>query len=186
MTQAPIDICTNIEHEKKRSYNDLFGVILVSIFPHLDWILRVSPYSVQMRENKDQNNSEYGHFLRSGGSIWRECNTFYLRLSQLIFEKRNLSKSKTMNWIRTRVCFALLKSSLLCLQRSRTVCRKVSEFECDIDVWHVRVTHQCHIWIIMHVTCFNIFIYIKRLIHIESRQLILHCISIDWVPYEWL
>ena len=24
------------------------------------------PYSVRMRENKDQNNSEYGHFSRSG------------------------------------------------------------------------------------------------------------------------
>ena len=24
------------------------------------------PYSVQMRENTDQNNSEYGHFSRSG------------------------------------------------------------------------------------------------------------------------
>ena len=24
-----------------------------------------SPYSVQMRESKDQNNSEYGHFSRS-------------------------------------------------------------------------------------------------------------------------
>ena len=23
-------------------------------------------YSVKMRENKDQNNSQYGHFLRSG------------------------------------------------------------------------------------------------------------------------
>ena len=28
-------------------------------------ILRISPYSVRMRENKEQNNSEYGHFLRS-------------------------------------------------------------------------------------------------------------------------
>ena len=28
-------------------------------------ILRISPYSVRMRENKDQNNYEYGHFLRS-------------------------------------------------------------------------------------------------------------------------
>ena len=33
----------------------LFGAILVNTFP----------YSVQMRENADQNNSEYGHFLRS-------------------------------------------------------------------------------------------------------------------------
>ena len=43
----------------------VFGVIVVSIFPHSDWILRISPYSVRMRENTDQNNSEYGHFLRS-------------------------------------------------------------------------------------------------------------------------
>ena len=28
-------------------------------------ILRFSPYSVQMQENADQNNSEYGHFWRS-------------------------------------------------------------------------------------------------------------------------
>ena len=28
---------------------------------------RTSPYSVRMRENADQNNSEYGHFLHSAG-----------------------------------------------------------------------------------------------------------------------
>ena len=33
----------------------VFGVILVRIFPYSDWI----------QENADQNNSEYGHFLRS-------------------------------------------------------------------------------------------------------------------------
>ena len=37
----------------------LFGVILVHIFPHSDWIRR------DIRENADQNNSEYGHFSRS-------------------------------------------------------------------------------------------------------------------------
>ena len=37
----------------------VFGVILVRIFPHSDW------HSVQMRQNTDQNNSEYGHFSRS-------------------------------------------------------------------------------------------------------------------------
>ena len=63
------------------------------------------------------------------GSMGRECNTFYSRLSQLISDKTNLSKSITMNCIRTKVCFALLKSSLLCL-----ICSKVSEFERDIDV----------------------------------------------------
>ena len=49
----------------------VFGVILVQFFPHSDWIRRdaelrsISPYSVQMRENADQNNSEYGHFSYS-------------------------------------------------------------------------------------------------------------------------
>ena len=28
-------------------------------------MLRISPHSVRMREDTDQNNSEYGHFLRS-------------------------------------------------------------------------------------------------------------------------
>ena len=28
-------------------------------------ILRLSPYSARIRENTDQNNPEYGHFLRS-------------------------------------------------------------------------------------------------------------------------
>ena len=70
------------------------------------------------------------------GSMGRECNMFYSRLSELISDKRNLPKSITMNWIRTKVCFALLKSSLLCLRGSRTVCRKVPELECDNDVPH--------------------------------------------------
>ena len=66
------------------------------------------------------------------------------KLSQLISDKRNLSKSVTMNWIRTKVSFALLKSSLLCLRGPRTVCRKVSELECDTDV---SIKHA-EIWII--------------------------------------
>ena len=40
----------------------VLGVILVRIFPHLDWMRE---YSVRIRENTDQNNSEYGHFLHS-------------------------------------------------------------------------------------------------------------------------
>ena len=40
-------------------------------FPHSDWIRRdthISPYSVRMRENTDQKNSEYRHFSRSDGN----------------------------------------------------------------------------------------------------------------------
>ena len=34
-------------------------------FPTIVLNLGISPYSVRMRENKDQNNSEHGRFLRS-------------------------------------------------------------------------------------------------------------------------
>ena len=92
--------------------------------PLISWIF-ITPFNL-------------GHvfIINSGLNIGRECNMFYSRLSQLISDKRNLSKSITMNWIRTKVCFALLKSSLLCLRGSRTVCRKVPELECDNDVPH--------------------------------------------------
>ena len=46
---------------------------LVHIFPHPDWIrgdTSYSPYSVRMRENTDQKNSEYGHFSRSEGCVF--------------------------------------------------------------------------------------------------------------------
>ena len=74
-------------------------------------------------------------FLSIYGGMGRgECRTFYSRLSDLLSEKRDLPKSITMNWIPTKICFALLKSSLLCLRGSRTVCRKVSKFEGDVAV----------------------------------------------------
>ena len=65
----------------------------------------------------------------------RKCQKFYSRLAQ-ISEKENLPPSISSNWIRTNVCFGLLKSSLLCLSWSRTVCRKTVEFEIDVDVSH--------------------------------------------------
>ena len=39
----------------------VFGVFLIRISPHLDWILN----SVLMWENTDQKNFEYGNYLRS-------------------------------------------------------------------------------------------------------------------------
>ena len=41
------------------SYFPAFGLITGDL-------LSKSPYSVQMRENTDQKNTEYGHFFRSG------------------------------------------------------------------------------------------------------------------------
>ena len=43
----------------------VFGVFLVHIFPHSDWIWKDTPYSVRMQENTDQKNNKYRHFSRS-------------------------------------------------------------------------------------------------------------------------
>ena len=52
-------------HEKRR-YLKLFWSAFSRIRTKYEEI-HISPYSVRMRENVDQNSSEYGHFLRSRG-----------------------------------------------------------------------------------------------------------------------
>ena len=46
-------------------YSDLFWSAFSRIWTEYEEILHISPYSVRNQENADQNNSEYGHFLRS-------------------------------------------------------------------------------------------------------------------------
>ena len=50
---------------RKCPYSELFWSIFSLIWTEQGEILRISPYSVRMRENTDQNNSEYGHFSHS-------------------------------------------------------------------------------------------------------------------------
>ena len=55
------------------------------------------------------------------GNIGREYTKFYPKLVELLSNKCKQSKSLTINWLQTKVCFGLLKSCLLCLQGSRSV-----------------------------------------------------------------
>ena len=48
-----------------KSYLGLFWSTFSRIQSEYGEILRIYPYSVPMRENADENNSEYKHFLRS-------------------------------------------------------------------------------------------------------------------------
>ena len=45
-------------------YSELFWSTFSSILTEYGKILRISPYSVRMQKNADQNNSKYGQFLR--------------------------------------------------------------------------------------------------------------------------
>ena len=80
------------EQEKKRAYNERILQIDHCIFTPLVFSIN--------------------------GSMGRECLKIYSRLARIIFEKRDLPQSISSNWIRTKVFFGLLKSSLLCLRVS--------------------------------------------------------------------
>ena len=48
---------------KKCPHSELFWSAFSRIWTEYEEILRIFQYSVRMRENADQNNSEYGHLL---------------------------------------------------------------------------------------------------------------------------
>ena len=50
---------------EKCPYSELFWSVFSRIRPKYGEILRIYLYSARMRENADQNNFEYEHFLRS-------------------------------------------------------------------------------------------------------------------------
>ena len=55
----------NVTLRKKCPYSELFWSTFSRIQTEYGEMLRISLYSVQMRENADRHNSEYGKFLRS-------------------------------------------------------------------------------------------------------------------------
>ena len=67
--------------------------------------------------------------------VWEESvQKFYSKLAELLSDKRKESKSLTVNWLRTKLCFGLLKSCLLCLRDSRSVNRNIIKIDHNMVV----------------------------------------------------
>ena len=96
-------------------------------------------YAQNGMEKKWQYNNrvlqnEQGSFTLLVFSIYeamsRKCSTFYNRLPNLLV---------TINWIRTEISFALLKSYLLCLHGTRSLNRNIktvgdnAQFSCEVS-----------------------------------------------------
>ena len=58
--EAYVRTCQSLTLREKCPYSELFWSAFSYIQSEYGEILRISPYSVRMRENADQNNSEYG------------------------------------------------------------------------------------------------------------------------------
>ena len=75
---------------------------------------RIHPYrnSMQLKKKKKRNYNQRIMQVQQGtfsplvfsiyGGMGRECQTFYLRLSELLAEKRNIHKSVIMHWIKSK------------------------------------------------------------------------------------
>ena len=78
-----IDINCHNTLPEKCPYSELFWSTFSRIQTEYGEILSISPYSVVMRENADQNNSEYGHILSSDGLFgWHWLYWQYIDLTQ--------------------------------------------------------------------------------------------------------
>ena len=63
------------------------------------------------------------------------------RLASLLAEKKGSPYSLTMTWLRTKLAFALLRSAVMCLRGSRSVCgRSMSDSAPDVVVAEARLS----------------------------------------------
>ena len=67
---------------------------------------------------------EHGSFtplvFSSFGGMSVECSNLYSKVAEKIAEKRNINASVAKNWIRTKLCFCLLRTTNLCIRGTRT------------------------------------------------------------------
>ena len=83
----------NITLLEKCPYSELFSSVFSRIRAEYGEMQSIYPYSVWMWENTDQNNSEYGHFLRT--LILLNDTAFFKETSYVIVYKAKQNKSLT-------------------------------------------------------------------------------------------
>ena len=101
---------------KKCPYSGFFWSVFSRIWTEYEEIIRISPHLVQMRENTDQKNSEYGHFFT-------QCITRFLRMLNVLpvycimsyYFENAFSNLVTVTHCLTCFHLLLLVVSLVCL-----------------------------------------------------------------------
>ena len=87
--------------------------------------------------NERVNNVEYGTFtplvFSTNGGMGRECQVFYKRLAMMLAEKRSVPLHESIAFIRSKISFSLLRSSLLCIRGSRSIWNRESNIS-DIEL----------------------------------------------------
>ena len=113
------------------SHQDAFFDVRV-VYPFVSSYSQ-KPLSTVYREHERKKKAEYGRRVReiehgcftplvftTGSGMAPEATETMKRLVSLIAEKKKETYSQVMGWIRSRISFSLLRSSLFCLRSSRT------------------------------------------------------------------
>ena len=93
----------------------------------------------EKRRQYDQRVREIEHatftplVLSTMGGMGRAATTFYKRLAAMMAEKRDVPYAVTLNWIRCRLSFALLRASIMSIRGVRSS-RHHPVTECPIDL----------------------------------------------------
>ena len=103
------------------------------------------PLSSVYRKHEKEKSREYNQtvceiehatftplVLSTTGGMGRAA-TFYRRLASMLAEKRDISYSTALNWIRCRLSFALLRASIMSIRGARSS-RHHPATECPIDL----------------------------------------------------
>ena len=94
---------------------------------------RRSPLTSVYRRHEQEKKRQYEQRVRevehatftplvmsATGGMGRAATTFYRRLASMISEKRNTEYSQTVNWIRSKLSFALLRASIMSIRGARS------------------------------------------------------------------
>ena len=103
--------------------------------------------SFQINENEKKRSYnhrvqevEQGSFtplvFSTSGGMSRECGTFYSRLAEMISEKRGDQLSSVSAWVKTKINYSLIRSTIMCIRGSRTLHTFKSVRDTDIDIAH--------------------------------------------------
>jgi len=93
---------------------------------------------------------EHGSFtplvFSASGGMGPTARVFYKKLASMIAVKHNKAYSKTLNWLRCRISFSLLRSAVMCLRgsrssRGRPVFPMVGKGDIEIGLIEGRVRH---------------------------------------------
>ena len=105
----------------------------VRVFNPLAPSYRSLTLSAAHRSNEKEKKRMYGERIQhvehgtftplvftSFGGMSVECLKFFNHISDKISEKRNISESLARSWVRTKLCFSLLRTANLCVRGSKS------------------------------------------------------------------